>query len=210
MIIIIGPIIGGGVTTAAGWRSVFWICAGYGMFLFMFLFLFFPETYRLDHQWDQTFRELQSQTILANNCQPTSSKDSANSIDVIDSSIKSPENIAVVLEGAPVEDNPHNPSTEIIASKSRFNPFQSFTMLKYTFVCFVAIEIGFCFGTMFTLETLIPDLYYIHYGFDSWQTGKLLLSSFLFYDESSADLNQYRSKLYRSWLRKCSWFYCIW
>jgi hypothetical protein len=44
--------------------------------------------------------------------------------------------------------------------------------MKYFFVSFIAIEIGFCFGTMFTLETLIPDLYYVHYGFDSWQTGK--------------------------------------
>lgn len=62
----IGPIIGGGVTIAAGWRSVFWICAGYGVCLFSFLFLFFPETYRLDHQWDQSFTELQSQTTLVN------------------------------------------------------------------------------------------------------------------------------------------------
>lgn len=53
-----------------------------------------------------------------------------------------------------------------------FNPLKSFVMLKYAFVCFVAIEIGFCFGTMFTLETLIPDLYFVNYGFDSWQTGK--------------------------------------
>lgn len=47
--------------------------------------------------------------------------------------------------------------------------------MKHLFVSFIAIEIGFCFGTMFTLETLIPDLYYTHYGFDSWQTGKTIL-----------------------------------
>ncbi|KAI9269748.1 major facilitator superfamily domain-containing protein [Helicostylum pulchrum] len=133
---LIGPIIGGGVTTSLGWRSVFWICAGYGIFLFVFLFLFFPETYRLDIQWDQSFTQLQSQTTFVD--------------------------LSATPKSTIEEEEPERP---------KFNPLQSLFMLKYLFVCLVAIEIGFCFGTMFTLETLIPDLYYIHYGFDSWQTG---------------------------------------
>ncbi|KAI7896717.1 major facilitator superfamily domain-containing protein [Mucor mucedo] len=144
---LVGPIVGGGVTTAIGWRSVFWICAGYGVLLFLFLFFFFPETYRLDHQWDQTFTELQSQTTLVD----------LSSVVVLDQE-----------EPKPSTPPPPPPPVE---NTTRFNPFKSFMMLKYAFVCCVAIEIGFCFGTMFTLETLIPDLYYEHYGFDSWQTG---------------------------------------
>jgi MFS family permease len=166
------------VTTAAGWRSVFWICAGYGVFLFLFLFLFFPETYRLDHQWDQTFTQLQSQTNLAKRQPSPVVNTSTDSINENDSSVKLPHATSTVVNTTPPEQNPH---TLAIPSKSRFNPFQSFSMLKYLFVCFVAIEIGFCFGTMFTLETLIPDLYYIHYGFDSWQTGKLQLLLFFIF-----------------------------
>lgn len=144
------------MTTAIGWRSVFWICAGYGVLLFLFLFFFFPETYRLDHQWDQSFTELQSQTTLVN------------------------FSSLVVPESDQEERKPNSPPPPP-SNNSRFNPFQSFMMLKYGFVVCVAIEIGFCFGTMFTLETLIPDLYYEHYGFDSWQTGKYLSCNIFFF-----------------------------
>lgn len=154
------------MTTAAGWRSVFWICAGYGIFLFVFLFFFFPETYRLEHQWEQTFTQLQSETNLSSSLTVTSK--AVN--DGNDSSIKlSNPNIAPTTSITPIPED-HGPKE--VETRGKFNPLQSFAMLKYTFVCFVAIEIGFCFGTMFTIETLIPDLYYLHYGFNSWQTGE--------------------------------------
>jgi MFS family permease len=157
------------VTTAAGWRSVFWICAGYGVFLFLFLFLFFPETYRLDHQWDRNFTKITSQTTLVEEISTIpAGKQQIEDEEEIDQSMQQQSTTVHI----PLEDE--NQATMIDESaKARFNPFRSFLMLKYTFVCFVAIEIGFCFGTMFTLETLIPDLYYVHYGFDSWQTGKI-------------------------------------
>lgn len=64
------------------------------------------------------------------------------------------------------------PQQELKVPVKSFNPFKSLAILQYSFVLFAAIEIGVCFGTMFTLETLIPDLYYEHYSFSSWQTGK--------------------------------------
>ncbi|CEP16072.1 hypothetical protein [Parasitella parasitica] len=147
---LIGPIIGGGITTAAGWRSVFWLCTGYGIFLFVFFFVFFPETYRVDHRWDQQFTELPSQTTLA---MDEASRRGSSAVSV---SMPAPASLPVVADAA---------------SHPGFNPFKSLAMMQYIFVCFIAIEIGFCFGTMFTLETLIPDIYFTHYGFDSWQTG---------------------------------------
>lgn len=164
------------MTTAAGWRCVFWICTGYGAFLFLFLFFFFPETYRLDHQWDQNFTQLKSQTTLvelaASNINATaagssSSKQQIEEDESIEEGTKAQQNTTIDV-------SPEEATQTMIVdntAKAKFNPFRSFLMLKYIFVCFVAIEIGFCFGTMFTLETLIPDLYYVHYGFDSWQTG---------------------------------------
>ncbi|KAI9261098.1 major facilitator superfamily domain-containing protein [Sporodiniella umbellata] len=126
---LIGPIVSGGMVAAVGWRSAFWLCVGYGLFLILFLFFFLPETYRQDDFWDQTG----SKTTL-------------------------------VVDDAEAEE-------KAIEVKKSFNPLRSLGVLKYTFVLFTAIEIGFCFGSMFTLETLIPDLYYEHYSFNSWQTG---------------------------------------
>lgn len=79
-------------------------------------------------------------------------------------------NTAAAENGGPAENTCLTP---ILPPEKKFNPLQSLFLLKYLFVLLVAIEIGFCFGAMFTLETLIPDLYYEHYGFESWQTGKI-------------------------------------
>ncbi|KAL9538045.1 hypothetical protein MBANPS3_011242 [Mucor bainieri] len=153
---LIGPIIGGGITTASGWRSVFWVCTGYGVFLFVFFFLFFPETYRLDHHWDQRFAGLPSQSTLPVVAMATADDDASSQLDLPPLTATTSRTLTIVTTAT---------------HQQGFNPLKSFAMLKYAFVCFVAIEIGFCFGTMFTLETLIPDLYFINYGFDSWQTG---------------------------------------
>lgn len=136
---------------------MFWLCTGYGVFLFVFFFLFFPETYRLDHHWDQHFTELPSQATLA---------------------LDNTSQINLPIASSDNRTAQKNPG---------FNPFKSFAMMQYTFVCFVAIEIGFCFGTMFTLETLIPDIYFVHYGFDSWQTGKYKIQA-LYYNIKHADI----------------------
>ncbi|KAI8975401.1 major facilitator superfamily domain-containing protein [Mycotypha africana] len=174
---LIGPIVGGGLITATNWRSVFWLCAGYGLFLFVFFFFLFPETYRLDHQWDQTLPTiLESQTTLTNTAegnhiahqrqQPVRKIDM--SITMSNSSNAEYKEVTLTHKNKEALQTATTTATD---DHSTFNPFRSFAMMQYAFVCFVAIEIGFCFGTMFTLETLIPDLYYIHYGFDSWQTG---------------------------------------
>lgn len=131
---------------------MFWVCTGYGVFLFVFFFLFFPETYRLDHHWDQRFAELPSQSTL-----PVVMADDASQLDLPPLTATTSRALTIITNAT---------------YQQGFNPLKSLAMLKYTFVCFVAIEIGFCFGTMFTLETLIPDLYFSNYGFDSWQTGR--------------------------------------
>lgn len=170
------------MTTAAGWRSVFWICAGYGIFLFVFLFFFLPETYRLEQQWEQTFKQLQSETNLSSSLTVTSK--AVN--DGNDSFIKtSNPNDA---PATPITPSPKEEGPKEIETRGKFNPLQSFAMLKYVFVCFVAIEIGFCFGTMFTIETLIPDLYYLHYGFNSWQTGELTICKCRYALDLSSDI----------------------
>ncbi|KAI9476379.1 MAG: major facilitator superfamily domain-containing protein [Benjaminiella poitrasii] len=204
---LIGPIVGGGVTSGAGWRSAFWLCTGYGTFLFLFFFFCFPETYRLDHYWDheQILSKLQSQTTLVNDSHsklvpphlpsllsqsaPGSSSSSLMQQDNIGHQTKDGKRMvpsedvsddgghqAIVTPTASTSSTTRHDSSYRIPTRS-FNPFKSFSMMQYIFVCFVAVEIGFCFGTMFTLETLIPDIYYVHYGFNSWQTGLSFLGA---------------------------------
>jgi MFS family permease len=197
----LGPIIGGGVTTGAGWRSVFWLCTGYGVFLFVFFFVFFPETYRLDHKWDQNFAKLQSQATLV---PATAMAEATSQPSLLESNIKT-NNTAETGGDDPIE---HQQLQQLIVS-ARFNPFKSFTMMQYVFVCFVAIQVGFCFGTMFTLETLIPDLYYTHYGFDSWQTGNKM-SVVLCQIQMLILVHTCRFKFSRRRYRKCSRLHCIW
>ncbi|ORX45274.1 MFS general substrate transporter [Hesseltinella vesiculosa] len=70
------------------------------------------------------------------------------------------------------------PIVQADKEKSRtFNPFTSILLLRHMFVWMVAIEIGFCFGSMFTIETLIPSLYSLNYDFVSWQTGLSFLGA---------------------------------
>lgn len=53
----------------------------------------------------------------------------------------------------------------------KLNPVRSVFLLRHLFVLMIALETGSCFGTMFTIETVIPDLFETTYGFASWQTG---------------------------------------
>ena len=53
----------------------------------------------------------------------------------------------------------------------KLNPVRSVFLLRHMFVLMIALETGSCFGTMFTIETVIPDLFETTYGFASWQTG---------------------------------------
>ncbi|CAO3597499.1 unnamed protein product [Absidia cylindrospora] len=63
-------------------------------------------------------------------------------------------------------------SSSSTSNKSnKFNPLRSVLLLRHMFVWMIAVQTGICFGTMFTIETIIPDLYTQYYGFESWQTG---------------------------------------
>lgn len=69
--------------------------------------------------------------------------------------------------------------------KKSFNPFGAFIMLKHPFILLSAVISGIAFGCMFAVETIIPELYESHYGFNSWQTGNffvfcLIVSTFVY------------------------------
>ncbi|KAI9026627.1 major facilitator superfamily domain-containing protein [Phycomyces nitens] len=158
---LIGPIIGGGITTMLGWRATFWFCAAYGAFLFCFLFIFLPETYRVEQIWDAHHQtNIETKVSLS----AESSSDESNQHTRVDSTRD--------LEAVDVDPNQAD-SISFFKEQpvQRLNPFKSITMLKHVFVLLIAIQTGICFGTMFTIETVIPDLYEAAYALQSWQTG---------------------------------------
>ena len=78
-------------------------------------------------------------------------------------------------------EEPDNSSTDISENNSnskqsdpaqqRMNPFASVLLLRHLFIFMIALGTGIIFGTMFTIETVIPSFYETAYGFESWETG---------------------------------------
>jgi MFS family permease len=202
-----GPILGGGMTTGLGWRSTFWFCVAYGLFLFSFLFMFLPETYRDDKKWDRpTVEEKEQQQEQEQEQQqqhpyptmedaPLPSNEHISTVETLrpvsqhsglsleeGASVKSPRRNSLsstVAHGGlthydsddDLERNGPLPSRHETAKPTGFNPLRSVLLLRHLFVWMIAVQTGICFGTMFTIETIIPDLYSVYYGFESWQTG---------------------------------------
>ncbi|KAI8391752.1 major facilitator superfamily domain-containing protein [Radiomyces spectabilis] len=167
---LIGPVAGGGITSGLGWRFTFWFCAAYGVFLFLFLFVGLPETYRLDHVWNTELpvhRELEGPTMIT---LVRSENDDIGSAKPEDSKYRLGETSSVALTSRSTVSIEPEPKTKL-------NPFKSIAMLKHMFVWLIAVQTGICFGTMFTIETIIPDLYAHTYRFESWQTGLSFLGA---------------------------------
>ncbi|KAI8370656.1 major facilitator superfamily domain-containing protein [Radiomyces spectabilis] len=194
---LVGPVIGGGLASGLGWRSTFWFCAGYGVFLLLFLSICLPETYRENAQWEfilpiTSEKPVHSSPYPKNMPYPkaffshklTPSDQTAQpSYTTVGSPLgQSSPDVSRLLSTTPT---PALSTTSIPASSSaigtsmkrRFNPLASITMLKYTFVWLTAIQTGICFGTMFTIETIIPELFVKAYNFRAWQTGLSFLGA---------------------------------
>ncbi|KAG0754395.1 hypothetical protein G6F57_013279 [Rhizopus arrhizus] len=61
-------------------------------------------------------------------------------------------------------------------AKKSINPIAPFLLLRHPFILIASLASGIAFGSMFAVETIIPDLYETHYGFTSWKTGLSYLS----------------------------------
>ncbi|KAG1149083.1 hypothetical protein G6F37_002929 [Rhizopus arrhizus] len=61
-------------------------------------------------------------------------------------------------------------------AKKSINPIAPFLLLRHPFILIASLASGIAFGSMFAVETITPDLYEAHYGFNSWKTGLSYLS----------------------------------
>ncbi|KAI9027644.1 major facilitator superfamily domain-containing protein [Phycomyces nitens] len=145
---LLGPIIGGFlILSDKSWRATFWFCFAYGLFIAATLFLLLPETYRVDSLYDTPAL--------------SESKDNFEAAPTITSAS---------LENGKDQSNEVQHTTPI-APKPKMNIIAPFLLLRHPFVFMISLVGGIAFGCMFTIETVIPELYEKNYGFTSWQTG---------------------------------------
>ncbi|ORX80186.1 MFS general substrate transporter [Basidiobolus meristosporus CBS 931.73] len=147
---LIGPTIGGFLTSRFGWRSTFYFCGAFGVFIFFIMFFALPETYRREDEW----LELPSDS---SNLQQKGTNTIASEAQDIHETVK----IKI----------PNHVSRNTRTTTKRMNPFASLALLKHWFLVIVSIETGISFGTMFTIETILPELFSHVYGLSSAQTG---------------------------------------
>ncbi|KAI8641512.1 major facilitator superfamily domain-containing protein [Parasitella parasitica] len=160
---LLGPIIGGFlIMSDLSWRATFWFCVAFALFIACNIFFFFPETYRDDAKWD-----MQLPTTSAGD-----EASSSVSSRTLEDDRQSEQQEAVAEKGQIelVQDN-NAAATAAVQPHRRSNPFAAFILLRHPFVLCAALVSGVAFGCMFAVETIIPDLYESHYGFNSWQTG---------------------------------------
>ncbi|CEP14526.1 hypothetical protein [Parasitella parasitica] len=163
---LLGPIIGGFlIMSDLSWRATFWFCVAFALFIACSLFFFFPETYRDNAKWD-----MQLPT--------TASGDDASASSASSTTLEDDQRPAQEEEAVAVPEKRQIDSVEVshatpapLQPKRRTNPFAAFLLLRHPFVLCAALVSGVAFGCMFAVETIIPDLYESHYGFNSWQTG---------------------------------------
>lgn len=150
------------------WRATFWFCFAFALAIMSALILFFPETYRINAKFDL---ELPT-TINTEADNITSVNSSSISSATLEQVPNSPEKESNVQEEkvVTIEENV-NPDT----TKRRMNPIGAFLLLRHPFILLSAFISGIAFGCMFAVETIIPDLYESHYGFNSWKTGTIIL-----------------------------------
>ncbi|KAI8148372.1 major facilitator superfamily domain-containing protein [Fennellomyces sp. T-0311] len=160
---ITGPIIGGFlIMSDLTWRATFWFCVAFGAVVVITTFFFMPETFRDDKRWDT-------------GSLPTT----APSND--DSRSTSSETISIHASPNNVTDEKTLQQQEVVPTsqqpKKTLNPIRPFFLLRYPHIMLSSWVGGIAFGSMFAIETVMPTLLEVNYGFNSWQIGLCFLGA---------------------------------
>ncbi|KAL0074901.1 major facilitator superfamily domain-containing protein [Phycomyces blakesleeanus] len=162
---LLGPIIGGFlILSDKTWRATFWFCFAYSLFIALTLFFILPETYRVNSLYDNPKEAVDV---------PSSSKEDTEHRESFE---HQPTIAAGELEKGDKDrslnyDNNTDPAHQSPKPRQKMNIIAPFLLLRHPFVFMISFVGGIAFGCMFSIETVIPDLYEKNYGFNSWQTG---------------------------------------
>ena len=175
---LVGPNIGGGLTYHWSWRATFWFCFIYAATACIGMMLFTVETYRPANfsAPPTTLQPSPSELPL----KPAIELEELGVENNNDVELKAKANESTSnADGLAIELGT-TPATPPHITKKPFNPIQSLLFLRYHFVYPVAICTGVAFGVMFTLETIMPELFQKNYHLNSWQVPYLYPAFLLF------------------------------
>ncbi|KAI9279663.1 major facilitator superfamily domain-containing protein [Sporodiniella umbellata] len=148
---LLGPILGGFlIMSPLSWRATFWFCFALSLFIFVLVFFALPETYRVDARFPEKLPVVVDKAP------------SLSSTDTVEKASDEKETALNITE---------QKEQDQAVIRKRINPFAPFYMLKHPAILLASLSSGIAFGCMFATETITPDLYETHYGFDSWKTG---------------------------------------
>ncbi|OZJ05165.1 hypothetical protein BZG36_02217 [Bifiguratus adelaidae] len=168
---LLGPIIGGFLTSGLGWRSTFWFCFALGAVLWLLMFFVMPETYRREEVWGPTAKgailngKSKEMDVEANRPASDEKTETTAGLDEKAEEQKEAEDRAEYqAPDGPTEELPDHATTANPNKRGRLNPLASLYLLRHPFVLLSSLESGIAFGTMFTIETVIPGQYQSVYG----------------------------------------------
>ncbi|KAF9106012.1 hypothetical protein BGX27_009357 [Mortierella sp. AM989] len=84
-----------------------------------------------------------------------------------------PEDVLDSLE----EDDEDARSSMTLAKKRFINPFEAVLLLRHPVILLSSIEIGMVFGLMFSIETIVPQLFEHNYNLNEYETGLTYLGA---------------------------------
>ncbi|KAG2219778.1 hypothetical protein INT45_008869 [Circinella minor] len=186
---LIGPILGGFlIMSDLKWRATFLFCFAFAFTVVLLITFTYPETYRENEKWDTSLpitttsdsykNEKQQQTATKNN-NDNGSESTRISLeqepDNVSTNSKQSRTIAASSNIDPAfsknnNDNNNEDAIEI-KKKKTLNPIKPFLYLRHPHVLLASLVTAVAFGSMFAVETIIPDLFESNYGFVPWQTG---------------------------------------
>lgn len=173
---LLGPIIGGFlIISELGWRSTFWFCFAFGIFIFCVTFLLIPETFRDNEKFDGQLSLSNNKTMECFNNTRTSRQTSCcnNEVNpVISESVDTEQQ----SEKEQAEKEQHRTQKNGVVDeapkrKEIFNPFAPFALLRYPFILMSSVVAGLFFGAMFATEAILPEVFSKTYRLNSWQVG---------------------------------------
>ncbi|KAG2221157.1 hypothetical protein INT45_007734 [Circinella minor] len=149
---IIAPTIGGFLAASdMKWRATFLFCLAFGGVLLILVILCVPETYR-DHQRFDDSPSL-----------PTTAVESSTQEITSDTNIARWTTVSTISKEQVYNNQLNN--------KKKFNPVRPFGLLRFPHILLPSLATAIIFGSMFSIETVLPNLFYQEYGFNSLQIG---------------------------------------
>ncbi|KAI9251786.1 major facilitator superfamily domain-containing protein [Phascolomyces articulosus] len=177
---LIGPILGGFlIMSDLNWRATFWFCMSFAFAVVLLITFTYPETYRENAKWDAalpmtTVDEKQQTTTAKDNLDSNSestrfSQDKKDEQDNISTHSQLSHTVA---DSSNISSSPNNHKIIIEHKKKKMiNPIKPFLYLRHPHVLLASLVTAVAFGSMFAVETIIPNLLENNYGFVPWQTG---------------------------------------